>query len=184
MRGPARTHVCGAYGCSCIVLHRFAPVSVTRCDRNNRVWRAPTIRQTLYAGRSKVLCGEGAGSAAGCTKPRILLHFSIFELRARFKHLGPRGKPARRRRRGQVAEWSNVPDSKSGVRASVPWVRIPPCPPPNLQKPLNFKGFFYFWVLEPRDYLAQYHFQRAALAVEPASISPSCLLDAQGGSPF
>ena len=31
--------------------------------------------------------------------------------------------------RGQVAEWSNVPDSKSGVRASVPWVRIPPCPP-------------------------------------------------------
>src|SRR5690606_5898499 len=36
----------------------------------------------------------------------------------------------------------------------------------------------------PRDDLAQYHFQRAALAVEPASISPSCLLVAQGGSPF
>src|SRR5574337_324450 len=30
---------------------------------------------------------------------------------------------------GEVAEWSNVPDSKSGVRASVPWVRIPPSPP-------------------------------------------------------
>jgi signal peptidase I len=30
---------------------------------------------------------------------------------------------------GEVAEWSNVPDSKSGVRVSVPWVRIPPSPP-------------------------------------------------------
>src|SRR5690606_28010310 len=48
------------------------------------------------------------------------------------------------RRRGQVAEWSNVPDSKSGVRASVPWVRIPPCPPTNLQNPLIYKGFFFF----------------------------------------
>jgi hypothetical protein len=28
-----------------------------------------------------------------------------------------------------VAEWSNVPDSKSGVGASLPWVRIPPSPP-------------------------------------------------------
>ncbi|SPA39735.1 hypothetical protein CBM2606_A40074 [Cupriavidus taiwanensis] len=30
---------------------------------------------------------------------------------------------------GEVAEWSNVPDSKSGVPATVPWVRIPPSPP-------------------------------------------------------
>jgi hypothetical protein len=28
-----------------------------------------------------------------------------------------------------VAEWSNVPDSKSGVVATSPWVRIPPSPP-------------------------------------------------------
>ena len=28
-----------------------------------------------------------------------------------------------------MAEWSNVPDSKSGVGASLPWVRIPPSPP-------------------------------------------------------
>jgi len=28
-----------------------------------------------------------------------------------------------------VAEWSNVPDSKSGVLSKVPWVRIPPSPP-------------------------------------------------------
>ena len=31
--------------------------------------------------------------------------------------------------RGEVAEWLNVPDSKSGVRANVPGVRIPPSPP-------------------------------------------------------
>ena len=30
---------------------------------------------------------------------------------------------------GKVAEWSKAPDSKSGVRFSVPWVRIPPFPP-------------------------------------------------------
>ena len=30
---------------------------------------------------------------------------------------------------GEVAEWSNVPDSKSGVLSKVPRVRIPPSPP-------------------------------------------------------
>ena len=28
-----------------------------------------------------------------------------------------------------MAEWLKAPDSKSGVRATVPWVRIPPLPP-------------------------------------------------------
>ena len=32
---------------------------------------------------------------------------------------------------GEVAEWSNVPDSKSGVLSKVPRVRIPPSPPNN-----------------------------------------------------
>ena len=32
---------------------------------------------------------------------------------------------------GEVAEWSNVPDSKSGVAFTLPWVRIPPSPPKN-----------------------------------------------------
>ena len=32
-------------------------------------------------------------------------------------------------RHGEVAEWSNVPDSKSGVGATLPRVRIPPSPP-------------------------------------------------------
>src|SRR5438067_3354637 len=45
---------------------------------------------------------------------------------------------------GEVAEWSNVPDSKSGVRVTVPWVRIPPSPPER-----NKKGspgsLFCFW---------------------------------------
>src|SRR5678809_1183553 len=31
--------------------------------------------------------------------------------------------------RGEVAEWSKAPHSKCGVRATVPWVRIPPSPP-------------------------------------------------------
>ena len=30
---------------------------------------------------------------------------------------------------GEVSEWSNVPDSKSGVRSNAPGVRIPPSPP-------------------------------------------------------
>ena len=29
---------------------------------------------------------------------------------------------------GQVAEWSIAPVLKTGVPATVPWVRIPPCP--------------------------------------------------------
>jgi hypothetical protein len=31
--------------------------------------------------------------------------------------------------RGRVAEWFKAPDSKSGVLARVPWVRLPPLPP-------------------------------------------------------
>ena len=30
---------------------------------------------------------------------------------------------------GEVAEWSKAPVLKTGERASVPWVRIPPSPP-------------------------------------------------------
>ena len=30
---------------------------------------------------------------------------------------------------GEVPEWLNGPVLKTGVRASVPWVRIPPSPP-------------------------------------------------------
>ena len=36
------------------------------------------------------------------------------------------GYNRRLRHTGEVAEWSNVPDSKSGVVATLPWVRIPP----------------------------------------------------------
>jgi hypothetical protein len=32
-----------------------------------------------------------------------------------------------------VAEWSNAPVLKTGVRESVPWVRIPPPPPSHLK---------------------------------------------------
>ena len=37
--------------------------------------------------------------------------------------------PPRQTARGEVPEWSIGPVSKTGVRASVPWVRIPPSPP-------------------------------------------------------
>ena len=46
---------------------------------------------------------------------------------------------ARRPQNGEVAEWSNVPDSKSGVRVTVPWVRIPPSPPKQTRPP---RGLF------------------------------------------
>ena len=45
--------------------------------------------------------------------------------------------PARQRaiddpqKHGEVAEWSIAPVSKTGVGASLPWVRIPPSPPPT-----------------------------------------------------
>src|SRR3546814_7640556 len=39
--------------------------------------------------------------------------------------------PQARQVHGEVAEWLNVPDSKSGVRENVPGVRIPPSPPQN-----------------------------------------------------
>ena len=43
-----------------------------------------------------------------------------------------------------MAEWSNVPDSKSGVGATLPRVRIPPSPPDHLYL-CAFRGFFYFY---------------------------------------
>ncbi len=33
-------------------------------------------------------------------------------------------------RGGRVAEWLKAPDSKSGLGATLTWVRIPPLPPP------------------------------------------------------
>jgi hypothetical protein len=47
---------------------------------------------------------------------------------------------------GEVAEWSNAPDSKSGLGECLTWVRIPPSPP-KMHKPLIFtrnQGFFVF----------------------------------------
>ena len=34
---------------------------------------------------------------------------------------------------GEMAEWTKAPVSKTGVRATVPWVRIPLSPPPHPQ---------------------------------------------------
>src|ERR1700754_165483 len=60
-------------------------------------------------------------------------------------HCGPgRAHPLPSTVHGEVAEWSNVPDSKSGVRLSVPWVRIPPSPPVKT-KASQQCGAFVFW---------------------------------------
>src|SRR2546426_5100685 len=45
-------------------------------------------------------------------------------------------------RDGEVPKWLTGPDSKSGVRVTVPWVRIPPSPPslsPSLEWPLGLR---------------------------------------------
>ena len=52
---------------------------------------------------------------------------------------------------GQVhTEWYrsgyNGPDSKSGVPATVPWVRIPPTPPNNIHPHLGMDVVFLLWV--------------------------------------
>src|ERR1700733_3112786 len=41
---------------------------------------------------------------------------------------------------GQVVEWLKAPHSKCGVRATVPRVRIPPCPPPYAPAELRVAG--------------------------------------------
>ena len=53
------------------------------------------------------------------------------------------GYNLRLRHTGEVAEWSNVPDSKSGVVATLPWVRIPPSPPVSKQTSA-LRGAFLF----------------------------------------
>lgn len=40
---------------------------------------------------------------------------------------------------GRVAEWLKAPVLKTGVRVTVPWVRIPPLPPNNI--PIHSKSF-------------------------------------------
>jgi hypothetical protein len=52
---------------------------------------------------------------------------------------------------GEVAEWSNVPDSKSGVRVTVPWVRIPPSPPEQ-RKRLPLRSGSFFFARDTRDH--------------------------------
>src|SRR6476660_6690516 len=44
--------------------------------------------------------------------------------------------------RGEVAEWSKAPHSKCGVRATVPWVRIPPSPPRSLSNCIKMEKCF------------------------------------------
>ena len=47
----------------------------------------------------------------------------------------------KRKQDGQVAERFKAPVLKTGVRETVPWVRIPPCPPLRFCKRLIFTDF-------------------------------------------
>jgi hypothetical protein len=47
---------------------------------------------------------------------------------------------------GQVAEWFKAHAWNACVRESVPWVRIPPCPPEFLIFPREFKDLKVFQV--------------------------------------
>ena len=49
------------------------------------------------------------------------------------------------RRCGEVAEWSNVPDSKSGVGATLPRVRIPPSPPEARKARCTLCSGLFLW---------------------------------------
>src|SRR5690606_20963157 len=109
---------CRLGGFPCFALHRNSSgrlrdaIEITACGRH----QPSAIRHTLKALRWFSEEGRGVALMRAPKKSAIFpnLHF---------RH----GRTDEDR--GQVAEWSNVPDSKSGVRASVPWVRIPPCPP-------------------------------------------------------
>jgi hypothetical protein len=62
----------------------------------------------------------------------------------RFGHSAGSARILARHEAGEVAEWSNVPDSKSGVGATLPWVRIPPSPPDS-QQIRAFRALFCFY---------------------------------------
>ncbi len=57
---------------------------------------------------------------------------------------------------GEVAEWSNVPDSKSGVLSKVPRVRIPPSPPYTTAEPLSTELYVFEDLLPTTKTLSGY----------------------------
>ena len=86
----------------------------------------------LLAVAARGAVAVAAGRCIACRQPAATVCSATF---AALTH----ATPQQRRPNGEVAEWSNVPDSKSGVRVSAPWVRIPPSPPKK-DRPLG--GFF------------------------------------------
>ena len=76
---------------------------------------------------------------------------------------------AKRPRHGEVAEWSNVPDSKSGVRVTVPWVRIPPSPPKQNRLPSG--AFFVLPERAGRLRALRVGFEGLGLQAQPSRIA-------------
>ena len=88
-------------------------------NRRSRLGRTKCARRVSAAGANQIRC---AGAAR-----RLVRQYGLH---------------------GEVPEWSNGPDSKSGVRSPVPWVRIPPSPPEKSKAPLWGLLFFSPSVVE------------------------------------
>ena len=91
-------------------------------NRRSRLGRTKCARRVSAAGANQIRC---AGAAR-----RLVRQYGLH---------------------GEVPEWSNGPDSKSGVRSPVPWVRIPPSPPEKSKAPSRGLLFFSPSVVEDED---------------------------------
>src|SRR6056297_2819560 len=99
-----------------------------------------------------------------------------------FRQKSPRSRPSRIEKvavttpgAGGVAEWSNAPVLKTGVRESVPWVRIPP-PPPLAHRKTEMRsltGLFFF--LFQRGLVRPSDFRRLAFPPKSVSERPASL---------
>lgn len=74
---------------------------------------------------------------------------------------------------GEVAEWSNAPDSKSGIRLYRIVGSNPTLSAKQAIKPLNFKGFFVFCVSD-----IQNDYQRADRVIPLNSCASQSLVGA------
>ena len=85
---------------------------------------------------------------------------------------------------GEVAEWSNVPDSKSGVVATSPWVRIPPSPPSKIYKSLKNNDFFNLQPIKLIKYPCWYPTYSLNLLISSEHSYLALGLDLIQGHPF
>ena len=111
---------------------RSSSSACSAASRRSRrsAWRRSSSRAAVRSARRPqrgALRSRSASPACGSASHRRLAQ----PLSAAFRRCRSHAL-ASKLRGGEVAEWSNALDSKSSVRVIVPWVRIPPSPPPPL----------------------------------------------------